>query len=824
MHPGPTSTPQTARARYARRVLCVMLVAVLAVAGLPAAAVEALEADGGTEGFVSADGGSIDFDRDILADSDELAAGWIEQNFYGDDATTDAAASSSSSGSLSTMASYGAGIFEGDAADLYGIFCDHAASIADTGGETLLGVTWTYDGEGDSASEVFEEGFEGFRFADVFNALLADCPYELYWFDKTIGVSYWFDGGGYSYADNGDGTFSIEATIYFIFAVSEDYANLDYSLSLYGTTLYYYVDTDLATSAHVAAANAQQIVLDYASETDVTDKLTAYEEVICGLVEYDSAAVSTSSVVYGDPWQIVSVFDGDDSTNVVCEGYAKAFQYLCDLTWPDNSPIQCWTVTGYLGSEAHMFNLVAQTEADDEGNVTGGSFLVDLTNSDEDTAGEAGGLFLSTPASGSGTTDDPFVFDAVSDGGTVTSVKYSYDDETTSLYDESILAFASSQTDFPTLTCDAGVDISVADLEVDDSACVYNNGEEQVPGVTLTFAGEELEEADAGETDGDYTISCTDNTSAGTATLVVEAVEGLSWRSSVTSEFTVARAEQDVSFSGDAWEVHVNAGTFDAPYTLSGALGTVTWTISDTDVATIDSSTGAVTVVSSGEATVTATSAGTVNYKSAKATYALTVTDHEYAEGTGVVTEPTCTEGGWTTYVCTVTGCGESFTSDATDATGHTLVKTEAVAATYTQEGTEAYWTCSVCGLLFSDEEATTQIASPVTTDKLSKKTNTLSVAAKKLIVKKATRHGKLRRNLRFSRGKVFVMSGGEGSVVFKKGRAAGGKIVLSKKGRLTLKKGLKKGTYKVKVTVSASGSTSVESTTVTTKLTVRLK
>lgn len=46
--------------------------------------------------------------------------------------------------------------------------------------------------------------------------------------------------------------------------------------------------------------------------------------------------------------ELIWVFDGDSSTNVVCEGYAKAFQYLCDLSgaytfWSDSNEIVIYT-------------------------------------------------------------------------------------------------------------------------------------------------------------------------------------------------------------------------------------------------------------------------------------------------------------------------------------------------------------------------------------------------------------------------------------------------------------------------------------------------
>ena len=50
--------------------------------------------------------------------------------------------------------------------------------------------------------------------------------------------------------------------------------------------------------------------------------------------------------------------------------------------------------------------------------------------------------------------------------------------------------------------------------------------------------------------------------------------------------------------------------------------------------------------------------------------------------------------------------------------TAHTLVKTEAVATTCTKEGSEAYWTCSGCGKLFSDGNGVNEIAAPVAMSK----------------------------------------------------------------------------------------------------------
>ena len=113
--------------------------------------------------------------------------------------------------------------------------------------------------------------------------------------------------------------------------------------------------------------------------------MLAFRDEICELVSYNAAAAGESYTDgYGDPWQLIYVFDGDDSTNVVCEGYAKAFQYLCDL-----SGLTCYTVTGAMaggtGEGPHMWNIV--TLGDE-------NYLVDVTNSDAGTVGQNGGLFL----------------------------------------------------------------------------------------------------------------------------------------------------------------------------------------------------------------------------------------------------------------------------------------------------------------------------------------------------------------------------------------------------------------------------------------------
>ena len=85
----------------------------------------------------------------------------------------------------------------------------------------------------------------------------------------------------------------------------------------------------------------------------------------------------------------------------------------------------------------------------------------------------------------------------------------------------------------------------------------------------------------------------------------------------------------------------------------------------------------------------------------------------------------TCTEDGNNEYY-TCSACGKAFKdadgktvttveAEKIAAMGHTMIKTEAKAATCTEDGNTAYWHCSVCNKYFSDENGTNETTLPET-------------------------------------------------------------------------------------------------------------
>ncbi len=353
-----------------------------------------------------------------LPDNDELFEGYLEQLFYGN-------------GEISTLATG-----------------DHAAGAALTGNEkkaydalvpviqaiangdrtsTKIRIGQPYDGVETDVKVTFEESYSNGLLQKVVYCLLNDYPYEMYWFDKTTNFSF-------SGISDGDG---VPIYLEFNFAVAGNYRQSGDE---------YAVDGSKVTAAKTAAENARGIVEANKSFSDY-QKLLNYKDRICELTSYNTKAAGSEGnfSLNNDPWQLVYVFDGDSETNVVCEGYSKAFQYLCDLT-TFNDDISCYIATGTMvggtGAGGHMWNIVTMED--------GVNYLVDVTNSDEGSVGIKGELFLAGGVKASRdftSTDDKGIETQVAQSGyefdtPYGKIFYTYDNATKNTWNESVLTIS----------------------------------------------------------------------------------------------------------------------------------------------------------------------------------------------------------------------------------------------------------------------------------------------------------------------------------------------------------------------------------------------
>lgn len=251
----------------------------------------------------------------------------------------------------------------------------------------------------------------GFEAAFLLTVLEMDCPYELYW-------AYWGEHScrvglscNINYDDDLEDYYCDDIMLNYQFTVGNAYTNKQG------------VDAGRIGIAKAAENRVKQLVQNVAQKSDA-EKIQYYASKICELADYNDEAADYNHYSGDDtnPWQIVWVFDGDHSTKVVCEGYAKALKYLCDLTeW--NSPlIECRCVTGHMyapkGDGGHMWNIIRRED--------GLNYLMDLTNCDTP-QGMREDLYLATPLAGD-------IHHGYSFKNYSHRVQYKYDEEMFRLY------------------------------------------------------------------------------------------------------------------------------------------------------------------------------------------------------------------------------------------------------------------------------------------------------------------------------------------------------------------------------------------------------
>ena len=297
-----------------------------------------------------------------------------------------------------------------------------------------LGVDALFDADGYFTSEA-HDALSARLYPDistVVSALLADCPYHMYWFDKA--QAYGLGLKLNQIAVEGDRIiFDDNEMLVFSLPVSAEYSAGDFTF-----------DTSVSATIQNAVSRAAAVVALHAGESDEA-RLNSYRAEICGMTDYNYPAAEDDDTPYGNPWQLIWVFDDDPGTTVVCEGYSKAFQYLCDMTSFDND-VTCVSVTGWMDGGAHMWNLVRMPNDK--------TYLADVTNCDDNSIGAPDLLFLAGYDSGSleegyvfrcGDDNTSYVYDDTTLGLfsgkqlEVSSVNYADDDQTVVLYGEAAI-------------------------------------------------------------------------------------------------------------------------------------------------------------------------------------------------------------------------------------------------------------------------------------------------------------------------------------------------------------------------------------------------
>jgi hypothetical protein len=309
----------------------------------------------------------------------------------------------------------------------------------------------------------------------LLNQLLARHPYELYWFDKVFKQD---DVSAINVRPicsvDGQQTTVTVSDCQILMVVSQDYAVTDADTKQY---YLYSPDTAKTGAARTAAAKAAEVVAAN-QDKGTYSKLVAYAEYIKNAVSYNYAAADKNNgYPYGDPWQLIYVFDGNPDTNVVCEGYSKAFKYLCDLTWTGSDPeVACYLPTGTMDGGDHMWNIVS---------IGGVNYLADITNCDSGTTGAPDQLFL---CGAEGSVDASYA--AATTNGTVT---YVYDKETLALYDKELVL---SATKYSPLAFDLNQLIALAryaaGITTDESAAIDVNNDGIISAADLTAMAQSL--------------------------------------------------------------------------------------------------------------------------------------------------------------------------------------------------------------------------------------------------------------------------------------------------------------------------------------------
>ena len=577
-----------------------------------------------------------------------------------------------------------------------------------------LGVASIYEADGTVSKQASAAALAktAYDLDKVTTALLADFPFELYWFDKTAGCSAPYSW--YTKFVDGEYVFGI-TNISIRFSVAGEFSGSDA----------YTVKTDIGQSLQDAVNNVNTIIEQYSGASD-EDKLLRYKEEICERVSYnDDAAAGNFDFNYGNPWQLLWVFDNDVETNVVCEGYSKAFKYLCDQSSFDSN-ITCILVSGTMyggtGEGPHMWNIVKKGD--------GLNYLVDVTNCDDGSIGSPDKLFLvrteDLDTNGEIETGYTFHFDG-------SSVAYSYDENTLNYYNQNEISLGELQhvhdlikTEAKDATCTEAGNIEYWTCIECEKLFSDEEGTTEITAAdtVVPAKGHSLEKTEAKE------ATCTEagNIEYWTCSVCNKLFGDGEGTTEITEAETVVAAKGHSLEKTEAKDATCTEAGNTEYWTCSECnklfgddQGSTEITAADTVVAATGHDWGEWTVVREATEEEEGLEERTCsNDNSHREERTITKLNHVHDLVKIDAVDATCTEAGNTEYWICIECKKRYKDSESTQeitaedtviaAKGHSLEKTEAKDATCTEAGNTEYWTCSVCKKLFGDGAGTTEI------------------------------------------------------------------------------------------------------------------
>lgn len=419
----------------------------------------------------------------------------------------------------------------------------------------------------------------------ITKCLFSDCAAELFW--RGLSYKSSFNGGFHS---NGSGLQIGSSKVSITFYPSDAFKGSGENEAA--------LDSTKLAAVKKAKETAAAIVAENASKSDY-QKLLAYANKIADLTDYNNEAVSTSTP-YGNPWQMIWVFDGDESTKVVCEGYSKAFQYLCDLTRWTDSRTECYYISGDCGG-AHAWNIVR---------LKGKSYLTDITNYDITNREDRFCLFLGGTA---GSVDKGYTFTTKSNQ----TLTYTYTSDTLALFGEEVLSLADKQYS-ESSEGEEKTDLSALTAELVKNSVPYN-GIQQKPSLIVKDGNTVLTE------NIDYTVDFGNGSYTDADTYMVTITGTGNYKGTKELSYEITKAD----FAASAPTVTFKAGgnkTVDLSEFLKEGMAITGTESANTDITcTCNGSILTIASSKSGTGNITVSTGSTANYNAGKITIPVTV-------------------------------------------------------------------------------------------------------------------------------------------------------------------------------------------------------